>query len=147
MIALSVERATQPRITSPGTCSFTYCLNSVCMLCGKASRSRSLGKKHMTSVHVLCPVNLYVMCQSITEPPPKKQTPDKCTCPLSCKSVHVMWQNLMDKSPAAHSGNGFRKGDTYWKHMKWVHMEYQINAAFVRNTLLNIKRPWEHKYI
>ena len=87
MIALSVERATQPRITSPGTCSFTYCLNSVCMLCGKASRSRSLGNKHMTSVHVLCPVNLYVMWQSITEPPPKKQTHDKCTCPLSCKSV------------------------------------------------------------
>ena len=59
----------------------------ICMLCGKASRSRRLRNEHMTSEHVLCPVNLYVMWQSITEPPLKKQTHDKCSCPLSCKSV------------------------------------------------------------
>ena len=54
----------------------------LCMLCGKGSRSRRLRKKHMKSVHALCPSNLYVMWQRLTEPPPKKKTHEECSSPL-----------------------------------------------------------------
>ena len=65
---------------------FMSCILQICMLCGNASRSRRL-EKHMKSVHVLCHSTLYVMWKRLTEPPPKKKTHKKCSCPLSFKSV------------------------------------------------------------